>query len=56
MKAPKFHAELPLGPKIEIGTAETFVWHLINRGVTVHDTKEWQKRIDAAKKLSDNKA
>lgn len=47
----KYHPELPLGPKIEKGTAQTFVFHLLDRKVDLPDTKDWQKRIDAAKNL-----
>jgi len=47
----KYHPELPLGPKTEKGTAQTFVFHLLDRKVDLPDTKEWKIRIDAAKSL-----
>lgn len=43
-KRPKFHSELPLGLKIERGTAETFLKSLINNNVDLSGAKQYVKK------------
>ena len=41
---PKHYPELPLGPKIERGTAETFLKSLINNNVDLSGAKQYVKK------------
>lgn len=41
---PKYYPELPLSPELELGTAETFIKHLILNNVDLSAAKENVKK------------